>query len=485
MVSKPIDSCLHKYFGKILDLINDGVYISNKEGYTIRINSMYERLTGLKKADLVGRPVEVLTTEGIFDTILNPKVVKTGKPATRVQTDRKGKKLVLNGYPIFDDNGEVSLVVTFVRDMTLMNQLREQIIIQRKLIDKYRTNVQYLNEKHERPLIANSPAIVELNRKLENFAETDATILLQGETGVGKDIYARRIHQDSARSDKTFVKVDCPTIPESLFESELFGYAPGAFSGAHAKGKLGFLEMADSGTLFLDEIGELPLGMQAKLLRTLQDREFIRVGSTKIRKLDVRVIAATNRNLEKEMKERRFRSDLYYRLQVAVITIPPLRERRGDIIPLTSYFLDRYANRYKKNIRFDPIALDALTNYRWPGNIREVKNLIQCLVITNQNGLIQISDLPSNMVGNIANTCREPAPVTANGPPKRAIEAMFSDPHPDLIESGRSLKSIMSDIERQILTSAIEKHGSPTKVAKLFKIDRSTLFRKLRPGQTR
>jgi len=176
MFSNRIDSCLHKYFANILDLIKDGVYISDREGKTLWIDTMYERLTGLKSSKLVGRPVEILTTEGIFDTIVNPKVVKTGKPATSVQTDRKGKKLVLNGYPIFNDNGEVALVVTFVRDMTLMNQLREQILSQRKLIDKYRTNVQHLNEERKRPLVANSPAIAELNRKVENFAVTGATL---------------------------------------------------------------------------------------------------------------------------------------------------------------------------------------------------------------------------------------------------------------------------------------------------------------------
>jgi len=484
MFSNRIDSCLHKYFANILDLIKDGVYISDREGKTLWINTMYERLTGLKSSKLVGRPVEILTTEGIFDTIVNPKVVKTGKPATSVQTDRKGKKLVLNGYPIFNDNGEVALVVTFVRDMTLMNQLREQILSQRKLIDKYRTNVQHLNEERKRPLVANSPAIAELNRKVEDFAVTDATVLLQGETGVGKDVYARHIHQDSVRLGKPFVKVDCPTIPETLFESELFGYAPGAFSGAHPKGKLGFLEMADGGTLFLDEVGELPLGMQAKLLRTLQDREFIRVGSTKIRKLDIRVIAATNRDLEKEMKAKRFRSDLFYRLQVAVITIPPLRERREDIAPLAMHFLGHYANRYKKNLQFDPIVLDAFSNYRWPGNVREIKNLIQSLTITMQNSLISISDLPSNMIGHIADTCRDPASVPAAKQPKVATESAFTDMRPDLKEGDHSLKSIMSDIERQILSSAIEKHGSHAKVAKLYKIDRSTLFRKLRTEQS-
>lgn len=199
--SNNLDYSLQKYFGHILDLISDGIYISDRQGCTLRINTMYERLTGLKKANIEGRNVEALTTDGVFDTIINPKIVKTGKPATRVQTDRKGKKLVLNGYPILDDDGEVALVVTFVRDVTLMAQLRSQILSQRKLIEKYRTNVQYINEEsdHKRPLIAHSPVMVDLNRRVENLSATDATILLQGETGVGKDVFARRIHQASTR----------------------------------------------------------------------------------------------------------------------------------------------------------------------------------------------------------------------------------------------------------------------------------------------
>lgn len=480
--SASADSSLYDYFGHILDLISDGIYISDRQGRTLRINAMYERLTGLKKENLVGRNVAVLTSEGLFDTILNPQIVRTGKPVTRVQTDRKGKKLVLSGYPILDDHGQVALVVTFVRDVTLLTQLREQILSQRKQIDKYRTTVQYINEEsdHRRPLIAHSQAIIDLNRKVEDLAATDATVLLQGETGVGKDVYARRMHQAGTRSGKPFVKVDCPTIPEALFESELFGYAPGAFSGAHAKGKLGFLEMADKGTLFLDEIGELPLVMQAKLLRVLQDLEFVRVGSTKTRQVDVRVISATNRDLEKEVLKGRFRSDLFYRLRVAVVTIPPLRLRQADILPLAAHFLERYTNRYKKTLQFDKATLDVFSNYDWPGNIRELGNLIQSLVITNQNGVIQTSDLPSNMVGNLADTCREAAAAVSPGPPPRAVELVFPDLHKELDEGDRSLKAIMADIERQILTYALKTHGSRAKVAKRFRVDRSTLFRKLR-----
>ena len=484
---KTADSSIPKYFSRILDLISDGVYISDRQGRTLKINSMYERLSGLKKEQLQGRNVDYLVSEGIFDTILNPEIVKTGKPATCLQTDSKGKKLVLNGYPIFDDSGDVALVVTFVRDITLLSQLREQIRSQRKLVEKFKTNIQYINEggDHQRLLIAHSPVMVDLKRSLENLSATDANILLQGETGVGKDVFARKIHQISTRSGNPFIKVDCPTIPESLFESELFGYAPGAFSGAHTKGKLGFFEMAEKGTLFLDEIGELPMAVQAKLLRVLQDREIVRVGSTKLRKVDVRIVSATNRDLEEEVRQGRFRSDLFYRLRVAVITIPPLRDRHEDVVPLAQYFLERYGSRYKKSIIFDDDTLEVFSQYDWPGNIREMENLVQSLVITKQSGNIRISDLPSNMVGLFADSCRDMSNPPTENMGNTATTLEFPGLNRELEAGDRSLKSIMSDIERQILNFALKKHGTHSKVAERFKVDRSTLFRKLRADRSK
>jgi len=468
---------LRKYYDHIFDLINDGVYITDKLGNTLHVNRMYERLTGIKKSLLIGRNVETLKQEGVFDIILNPKIVETGKPATKIQTDQKGKKLVLSGYPVVDQEGKVVLVVTFARDTSLMAQLREQLVKQHKLLKKYRTNVQYINEGSDqrRPLIAKSTAISKLIRSIDHLSVTDASILLQGETGVGKDIFARRIHRHSHRSDKPFVKVDCPSIPESLFESELFGYAPGAFSGAHAKGKLGLFEMADKGTLFLDEIGELPLLMQSKLLRVLQDREINRVGSTKTRKVDVRVVSATNRDLEKEVREGRFRQDLFYRLRVAVVTIPPLRERGEDIRLFAEYFLKRFCGRYNKEIRFSSDTLQAFHTYHWPGNVREMENLIQSLVITDRTGLIDTSVLRGNMVDELFDDGNHPA---TNDSPVKDILGL-----PDLvteIKSGnRSLKTIMEEIEQKILEYGLSHYNSQATLAKRFKVNRSTIFRKL------
>jgi len=472
-----------EHLDKIFDLISDGLYISDRHGRTLKVNSMYERLSGLKKENLLGRNVKHLVDEGFFDTILNPKIVKTRKPATSLQIGKKGKRLVLNGYPILDDNDNVILVVTFVRDITLMTQLREQIRFQRKLVEKYRTGIQYISEEQDytKTLITRSPAIQDIIGKIENFADTDATVLLLGETGTGKDVFARRIHKMSSRSNMPFIKVDCPTIPESLLESELFGYAPGAFSGARANGKLGFFEMADKGTLFLDEIGELPLPMQAKLLRVLQDREIVRIGSTKIRKVDVRVVSATNRDLDQEVRQGRFRRDLFYRLRVAEITIPPLRDRPEDIGPLAQHFLKRYSIRYKRDLAFKEDTLHVLQKYSWPGNIRELENLVQSLVISRQTGVIRISDLPSNLVGFYSDSCQEPADTDAAKPSEMLSKYLdLNSLSRELEEGERGLKAIVKDIEAQILRAAVKKYGSHTEVAKRFKINRSTLFRKLR-----
>jgi PAS domain S-box-containing protein len=456
-------SAIETYFDSILDVLTDGIYLSDRDGNTLKVNTMYEKLIGLKREDLVGRKVQDLVKEGVFDVVLNPQIVKTGQPSTSVQTTKKGQKLILNGHPIFDEEGKVVLVVTFVRDVTVMSQLRDQIAVQKKLLEQLRTNVQYINEESIQKFPLNgfkSREVVHLTKLIEKIAATDAAVLILGETGVGKEFFARSIHRASPRGDKTFFKVDCTTIPENLIESELFGYAAGAFSGANVKGKPGLFEMADQGTLFLDEIGELPLTMQVKLLRVLQDQEILPVGSTRVRKVDVRIIAATNSDLEKNVEEGRFRSDLYYRLRVAVLSIPPLRSRREDIMPLAHHFLNKYAIRYKKQVRFGPTIEAFFVNYRWPGNIRELENLIASQIVTCERDIIEVADLTG---------CK----LDESGERKRNLY--------ETIEArNRSLKEIVQDLEREILSGAIEVHGSMAKVAEVLKVDRSTIFRKLK-----
>jgi len=453
------------FFDNIMDVFYDGIYITDSNGKTIKINKMYEKLTGLKKEELVGRYVSDLKKDGTFDIALNPTIVKTGQPQTSIQVNKLGRKVVLNGHPVFDKEGNVAYVVTYVRDVTVLSQLKEQVSSQAKLIEKYHQEAHYLRKRNikNNTIILESPKMKKLMELLGKIAETDTTVLILGETGVGKDVFARKIHEKSPRRDGPFFKVNCATIPENLIESELFGYAPGAFSGASAKGKPGFFELADKGTLFLDEIGELPLAMQAKLLRVLQDQEIMRVGSTKVKKVDVRFIAATNRNLDEAIKDGTFRSDLYYRLRVAVLDLPPLRERQEEVMPFINHFLQKFNNKYKKRLELSEEASMLLKHYHWPGNVREMENLILGLVVTQDKEKLDVKDLPGYL--------RD-----------REEENSYLIPTIDNI-GNRNLKEIMEDLEKQLLKQAYDKHQSVSRVAKTFNVDRSTIFRKLKKYQ--
>ncbi|AQS57884.1 sigma-54 interaction domain-containing protein [Desulforamulus ferrireducens] len=449
------------FFDRILDVFSDGIYISDRFGKTIKVNDMYEKLTGLKKENLLGRYVKELETEGVYDIAINPLVVKTGKPQTSLQNTSTGRKVILNGHPVFDHNGEVAYVITFVRDVTVLSQLKEQVSYQAELIEKYHREARYLRTRNHTNTIIENPKMRNLMELLKRIAVTDSTVLILGDTGVGKDVFATHIHQYSLRRDEPFFKINCATIPESLIESELFGYEPGAFSGASTKGKPGYFEMADKGTLFLDEIGELPLPMQAKLLRVLQDQEVMRIGSTKVKKVDVRFIAATNRNLEESVQKGTFRSDLYYRLRVAVLELPPLRERKEEIIPFIDFFLDKFNTKYRKKIDFSPEVKKLLQEYRWPGNVREMENLIQGLVVTQDKAMIEIEDLPNYLLNN------------------KEMQEKLQLANVINTEE-QSLGEIMEGFEKSVLEKALASHKSVAKVAKALKVDRSTIFRKLK-----
>jgi PAS domain S-box-containing protein len=466
----PAAALICKHFDSILDTLSDGVYLTDKAGTTLKVNTVYERLTGLTREQLQGRNVRDLEHEGTFNNILNPEIVGTGRPVTRVQTNMHGRRVLLSGQPILDASGSVALVMTYVRDITSMSQMKDQIAEQQALIEKFHTNFDYLNKSKvsKHPLVYVSAAMTQVVERLKRLAASDATVLLLGETGVGKDVLARNVHELSERRGRPFFKIDCSSIPENLIESELFGYAAGAFSGASSKGKIGFFEMADKGTIFLDEIGELPLPMQSRLLRVLQDMEVVRVGSTQPRKVDVRIVAATNRDLLAEVQRGNFRNDLYYRLRVGVLAIPPLRERPEDIPPLLNYFLDAFCQRHRKKIALSPQVEAAMRAYRWPGNVREMENLIQSLVITCERGVVEPSELPPTMSAVEEPLRREAAP---------RLTAFLGG------AEGRPLKEIMAEIERKLIRDALDLYGSVGKVAKVFGVNRTTIFRKLQGGE--
>jgi len=448
------------YLCNIFDTLNDGLYITDKEGVTLAVNSMYENLTGLRAEDLLGKNVQTLVETGIFDLALNQEVVLKKKTLTAVQINRKTRKVVLVAHPIFDYDDDVEMVVTYVRDIALISQFKDQVAAQRQLIDSFQQNIK--QEESSLYLTPKSKIMQKLFTQIHKIAKTDATVLYLGETGVGKDIMAKELHKNSNRRDNSFVKVDCTCIPENLIESELFGYAAGAFSGADSKGKRGLFEIADKGTLFLDEIGELPLPIQGKLLRVLQDGEIRRVGATFTKKINVRIIAATNRDLAREVEKGNFRSDLFYRLQVAVINIPPLRDREEDLLELIYFFIKQFNARYKRQVTLCSMAEEVMRNYAWPGNLRELENLIHSLVVTCDNNMIQVDDLPTAMVtkSTVDSTCK-------------VINMNLND------FNGKNFKGIMAEVETQLLKNAVSVYGSIPKAAKALGLNRSTVFRKL------
>ena len=456
-----IQSTLSPYFECILNLIPDAVYISSREGTTLYVNRHWEAMSGILASKVIGKNVRNLIDEGVFTRIVNPEVVATGKKAMIVQ-ELNGRNVVINGHPVFDEDGHVDIVITFVRDITAFDNLKKEIMQQKELISIYQQQIAAIDPEdafQKDGIVVVSRHSLDLYQKIITIAPSDASVLILGETGVGKDVVAKQIHRNSLRAKNRFLKVDCSSISEGLIESELFGYRAGAFSGASSKGAKGYFEQASGGTLFLDEIGELPLPMQTRLLRAINDHEIIRVGSTETIPVDVRIIAATNRDLKDGVKKGTFRSDLYYRLKVAVLDIKSIRDRKDDILPLIKVFLKQLNAQYGKNISFTNCAEQKLFDYSWPGNVREIKNMIHSIVVMSQKSTLKACDLPAEFASIMK--CND------------ANSMLFS-----LDVGKKSLKSILESIERDIINDTIKTYGSIGKAADILQVNRSTIFRK-------
>jgi PAS domain S-box-containing protein len=462
------------YLDAILDSIEDGVLITDRHGHALKVNLAYEQLTGMAKAELIGKNVEDLKRAGLVSTEpITPEIVASGRPASAIQVTRDNRSLTIDGKPLRDPDGTVALVVLYARDMTLMARMRERIARQQELIETYQHQMDFFIREGGgvASFIAEHSSMKRLTDLMRRVAATDAVALVLGETGVGKEVFARMLHEASPRRERPFIKVDCSSIPENLIEAELFGYAPGAFTGAHPKGRVGFFEMAEGGTIFLDEIGDMPHSLQSRLLRVLQDRDLTPVGSSRARKTDVRVIAATNRDLEAEVRAGTFRGDLYFRLRVAVLTIPPLRDRAEDILPLARHFLARFGARYRRRVGFTLEAERLLVHYNWPGNVRELENLIEGLVIAGDTDRIAADDLPQAMR---VKQCRLPRPggpgAAAAGPPAADVPVDWDRPY----------KETVAAFEAAYLRRAAAQCGSLGETARRLGLDRATLYRKLR-----
>ena len=451
---------LADYIEQLCDTFRDAICVTNREGIVTLVNKRHAELTGIAREKMMGSRIQDMVQNGIFDVVLNPRIVETGQKVSSVQNLYNGRTLLLDGHPVKDATGKVAYVVTVIRDITALTELREEITAQRELLETFQNLSSEGASGNQYPRVVQSPVMQRLYAEASAIAETDATVLLLGETGVGKDVVARHIHRTSLRADAPFIKVDCGSIPENLIETELFGYVPGSFSGASKHGKAGLVEAASSGTLFLDEIGELPMTMQSRLLRVLQDWEVLRVGATVPKKVDVRVVAATNKELEREVTKGMFRSDLYYRLKVAVLNIPPLRSRRVDILPLAQSFLTFYGKKYRKAVNLSEEAKQVLQNHIWPGNVRELENLVQGLVVTCKHGLVGVRDLAGI----------RPLPACESSEGQYALPSI----------EGRSLKSIMKEVETAVIEKGMQRYGSISELSRQFQMDRSTIFRKVK-----
>lgn len=382
----------------------DGIFVADGEGRALLVNPGCERNYDLRAEEMVGKHVSDLEADGLIRPVIAPRVIATGERVTAIQRTHKGKTILATGIPLFDDEGRVRRVIINSRDTTELDQLQAELSRIRQDLERAETEVAQLRQEGLPPggIVLHGETSRRIADLLRRVAKSDATVMLTGESGVGKEVFARLVHRESLRSNAAFIKINCGALPRDLVESELFGYEAGAFTGAQRTGKPGMLELANHGTLFLDEIGELPLDMQVKLLHVLQDRTVTRLGSTRPIPLDIRVVAATNRNLSEAMGAKAFREDLFYRLNVVPVAVPPLRERRDDILPLLRHTLSAFNAQYRTRKALSHAAARALVAYEWPGNIRELRNMVERLVVTSPNDMIDVEEISIQVPESVA-----------------------------------------------------------------------------------
>ena len=451
-------------FREVCQNFYDGIHISDGEGRVLFVNRAYTRITGIQPEEVVGRRVQDIEEEGIlYEGSVTGRVIQERQRVSSVATIFKkvNQAMLVTGTPVFDENGKLRLVVCNTRDVSDLKRMERELQSVKEESQRAHNELAYLRglQAEGQTLFYRSAAMKATMELVSTVAGTDVTVLITGESGTGKELIANEIYQRSTRKGRPFIKVNCAAIPEELLESELFGYESGAFTGAKQAGKTGMFELADTGVILLDEIGELSLPLQIKLLRVIQERELIRLGSTKSVKLVLRVIAATNKNLREEVRNGRFREDLYYRLNVVPIDLRPLRERKEDIPLLVQKFCEVFQKKYGKSVTVSQEGIGLLMEYHWPGNIRELENLMERLVVTSSSGSISRGAIFQAL---------NPGGI----------------PFPDLKTGGQTLKSQLQAFEREIVLHTLEQEGSLRKAAKVLGVDHSTLVKKIRGYQT-
>lgn len=434
----------------ILEFISDGIYVVDDRAITIYVNQAYEQLSGTSRDKLIGRHMQSLTEDGYIDQSVSLLVLKERREISLLQKLGKTERdVIVTGNPIYDDEGHIKYVVTSVRDMTQLNELKNKLHREERLSKMQHHRYFYDLDDSDKPSILYKSNIMhEIVQKVEQIAMFPTSVLITGPSGVGKEEIANLVHYLSDRKDKPIIRINCGAIPEHLLESELFGYEVGAFTGSSKDGKIGLLELANGGTFFLDEIGEMPLSLQVKLLRVIQTKEVLRLGGTKAKKLDIRFISATNQNLNQKVKEGAFREDLYYRLKVIELNIPPLKIRREDIIPLAEHFFQKLMKKYRINKEIHPETLNALQSHDWPGNVRELRNVIEYVLVSVPNYMIKPSHLPSSIVSTqLQHT---------------------------------SLRDQVKHFEKIIIKQALDKYDSIRQAAKALQVHHTTIIKKMK-----
>ncbi len=442
---------------KILDNSYDEIYVTDTNGLVLYVNKASEKHCGIKPEDIIGKTSLELSEKRYWTPRVSPIVFNKNRSITLEQKTCLGKTLLTTATPLYDDNGKIIMIIENSRDITESEGIRHELEVSKKLLNKYKLEVEELRKKEleTTEFIFKSKMMTNIMDLTLRIAKINSTVLLLGESGTGKGVLAKYIHKHSNQKEGPFIAINCAAIPSELMESELFGYSSGSFTGASGKGKIGLFELANDGTLFLDEIAEIPLRLQAKLLHALQEKVYFQVGGRKERKVNCRIIAATNRDLQAMVIRGEFRDDLYYRINVFEIKVPALRDRPEDVTPLVHNLVQRFNERYGLQRRISQGALDILIKYPWPGNVREMENTIERLVVMAPTDLIDVYHLPDS------------------------IRYQSGAEILPLLQKG-SLDEALSEVERKIIIQSYDKHGSSYEVAKALKMSQSKASRLIR-----
>ncbi|WP_176461816.1 sigma-54 interaction domain-containing protein [Anaeromicrobium sediminis] len=449
------DEVLYK---KILEFSYDEICVTDPTGISIYCNSAFEKNHGIKRPDINGKNIfRVLNQTSPSHKAIYYAINKK-KSCTIERETKTGKTLITTATPVFNNQNEIELVIANTRDITEIEKIKSKLKEVQISSEKYKREIEVLRKKEleiDGGFVAISSKMKNLLEVIKRTVNIDSTILIMGESGTGKSFIAKYIHRMSNRSQGPFITINCTTIPEHLLESELFGYASGAFTGAKKGGKPGLVELSDGGTLFLDEIGELPLNLQSKFLELIQERSYTPVGGMKSKTVDTRIIAATNADLGKLVKEKKFRKDLFYRLKVIELLMPSLRERQEDILPLINLIKSKFEKRYKLTREFSQGSINVFKDYDWPGNIRELEHVIEKLIAITPDNIIEshhireLIQLDNESVNNIS------------------------------VDQLMPLDLAIEKVEKELILKAYKKLGSSYKVAEVLKISQSRASRKI------